>query len=206
VTFTLGDGGEMAITRARAGDLPTVVQVDILRDQLTAHLQRVRVPRLDWDPWFMLHAHLAATRSTCDRGPELLLDPPRRGVGAVLVRDHRALASGYSGSPPGEPHCCDVGHLMINGSCVRTLHAEENALLQCALECVSPRGATIYSTASPCWDCAKQLLRAGVARVLHAEEYASRRGLSGDALDLLRRNGVEVERLDVRPLLPGFAP
>lgn len=203
---------------------------------------RIRVPRLPWDAFFMLHAHLAATRSTCDRGPELLLDPGRHGVGAVLVRDHRIVAGGYNGSPPGEPHCSELtcleceadwsagipvekdergfaraelgagkcpkcggalsgGHLMVDQHCVRTLHAEENALLQCALDGVSPAGATVYTTAGPCWECAKRFLRVRVARVVFAEEYDSRHGMSGDALKVLRRNGVAVERLDVRAAL-----
>lgn len=202
---------------------------------------RLRVPRLPWDPFFMLHAHLAATRSTCDRGPELLLDAGRHGVGAVVVRENRIVAGGYNGSPPGEPHCgelscadCDAdwanfpeaadergmaradiqagkcpkcggalrgGHLMRDGHCVRTLHAEENALLQCALDGTSPSGATVYTTAGACWDCAKRFLRVKVARVVYAEPYDSRYGLSGDAMKILKRNGVAVEHLDVREAL-----
>jgi dCMP deaminase len=190
----------------------------------------------------MLHAHLAATRSTCDRGPELLLDAGRHGVGAVLVREHRIIAGGYNGSPPGEPHCfelrclgCDAdwsggfpegtdergfgkaeiqagkcpkcggelsgGHLIRGEHCVRTLHAEENALLQCALDGTTPAGATVYTTAGACWDCAKRFLRVRVARVVFAEPYDSRYGLSGDAMKILKRNGVQVERLDVREAL-----
>jgi len=205
-------------------------------------LESFRVPRLPWPAFFMLHAHLAATRSTCDRGPELLLDPGRRGVGAVLVRETRVIAGGYNGSPPGEPHCSDLvcddceadwsagipeaadahgfarakleagecpdcggrlsgGHVLVDGHCVRTLHAEENALLQCALDGVSPAGATVYTTAGPCYDCAKRLLRVRVARVVFGGAYESRYGLSREARRLLIRNGVEVERLDVRDYL-----
>lgn len=203
---------------------------------------RIRVPRLPWPEFFMLHAHLAATRSTCDRGPELLLDPGRHGVGAVLVRENRIVAGGYNGSPPGEPHCSELtcgdcgadwsagipaeadergmaraelnsgrcpscggelrgGHLIVDQHCVRALHAEENALMQCALDGVSPAGATVYTTAGACWDCAKRFLRVRVARVVYAEPYDSRYGLSRDAERLLRRNGVTVERLDVREAL-----
>lgn len=193
----------------------------------------------------MLHAHLAATRSTCDRGPELLFDHKRRGVGAVLVRENRIVAGGYNGSPPGEPHCdefvCNVcgtawdaepvpdrtliedcrrsrlwensrgpcrgkkvgGHLMIDGHCVRTLHAEENALLQCAIDGISPRGATVYTTASPCWDCSKRLVRVGVVRVCYGVEYGSRYGLSEDAFGLLERAGIAVELVDVSKVIRG---
>ena len=196
----------------------------------------IRIPRLPWDEFFMLHAHLAATRSTCDHGPELLFDPGRKGVGSVFVRENRVVAGGYNGSPPGEPHCSDPlkcfdcgeefepraaledgdpcpecgpdhpvrgGHLLIDGHCVRTLHAEENALLQCAIDGVSARGATVYTTASTCYDCAKRLVRAGVARVCFGVAYGSRYGLSGDALDLLRRAEIRVELVDVSEFVRG---
>jgi dCMP deaminase len=197
----------------------------------------IKIPRLPWDEFFMLHAHLAATRSTCDRGPDLLFDPGRRGVGSVFVRDKRIIAGGYNGSPPGEPHCdsfecyvCDSvfegiaregledgsecpccgtgealrgGHLIRDGHCVRTLHAEENALIQCALDGVSPTGATVYTSASPCYDCAKRLVRVGVVKVFHGEEYGSRYGLSNEAVDLLKRAGIEVEHLDVSEVVRG---
>lgn len=155
------------------------------------------IPRLPWDAFFMLHAHLSATRSTCDRGPELYFDPGRRGVGAVFVRRNRLVASGYNGSPPGEAHCSDVGHLMIDGHCHRTLHAEENALIQCALDGVSTLGTTVYTTASPCWDCAKRLIRAGVRRVCFGARYQSRHDLSETAFGLLTRAGVAHEWIDV---------
>lgn len=138
----------------------------------------LHIPRGNWDSWFMLHAHLAATRSTCDRGPELLFDPGRHGVGVVIVRDKRIVAGGYNGSPPGEPHCSDGDHLMVEGHCVRTIHSEANALMQCALDGISPAGATIYTTASPCFDCAKLIIRAQIVRVVIGETYDSRYGLS----------------------------
>lgn len=78
----------------------------------------IHIPRLPWDAFFMLQAHLAATRSTCDRGPELFFDRGRHGVGAVLVRDHRIIAGGYNGSAPGQPHCDEAGHLIRDGHCV----------------------------------------------------------------------------------------
>jgi dCMP deaminase len=193
---------------------------------------RFRVPRLPWDAHFMLEAAVAATRSTCDRGPELFLDPGRHGVGAVFVREKRIVAGGFNGSPPGQPHCdelfCPVceyeaetadvevlagvpatcpecgdaellgGHVIRDGHCVRTLHAEENGLLQCALDGTSPAGTTVYTTASPCWDCSKRLVRVGVARVVFGASYDSRYGLSSDAKRLLRSAGIEVDHLDLR--------
>lgn len=138
-------------------------------------------------------AALAATRSTC----------PRRQVGAVLVRDARVIATGYNGSLRGQPHCLDVGCLMVGGHCKRTVHAEVNALLQCARYGVSSDGATLYTTCFPCWDCAQGLVQAGVGRVVFRDVYA---GLPGHdepdalrvqeaALGVLRAAAVDVGRL-----------
>lgn len=153
------------------------------------------IDRLPWDQYWMLMAHLTATRSTCDRGPELLFNPRRHGVGAVLVKDKRMIAGGYNGSAPGQPHCDDVGHLMREGHCVRTIHSEMNALMQCALDGVSPAGSTLYCTASPCFDCGKAIIRAGIVKVFFGQEYSSRYGLSGDVNDLLIKSGITVHEL-----------
>ncbi len=106
-------------------------------------------------------ARAAATRSTC----------PRKSVGAVVVRDKALLATGYNGSIRGLPHCTEVGCLMENDHCVRTVHAEANAILQAARHGVRIEGADIYVTASPCWDCFKLIANAGIARVLYGEFY-----------------------------------
>jgi dCMP deaminase len=107
----------------------------------------------------------AATRSTC----------PRKSVGAVVVRDKAVLATGYNGSIRGLPHCTEVGCLIENGHCVRTVHAEANAILQAARHGVRIEGADIYVTASPCWDCFKLSVNAGVARILYGEFYRDER-------------------------------
>lgn len=167
----------------------------------------IKIPRLPWDEFFMLHAHLAATRATCDRGPNLLLDPSRHGVGAVLVRDRRIIAGGYNGSAPGQPHCCDVGHKMVEGHCVRTIHAERNALMQCALDGISPVSSTLYVTASPCWDCSLLLIRAGVLRVVMGVTYDSRYELSSEAMEVLKSSGITIDRLSLSQdsyLIPEF--
>ena len=117
--------------------------------------------RPTWDEYFLDIAFSVAERSTCDRAH----------VGAVLVRDKRILATGYNGSPAGLPHCDEVGHLMIDGHCVRTLHAEQNAIIQSALHGVSSEGATAYVTHQPCLTCAKMLINAGVERVVYAGDY-----------------------------------
>ena len=110
-------------------------------------------------------AREAATRSTC----------PRKAVGAVVVRDKAVLATGYNGSMRGLPHCTEVGCLMENDHCVRTVHAEANAILQAARHGVRIDGADIYVTASPCWNCFKLIVNAGIRRVLYGEFYRDER-------------------------------
>ncbi len=117
--------------------------------------------RPSWDEYFLKIAFTVAERSTCDRAH----------VGAVIVRDRRILATGYNGAPAGLPHCDDVGHLIVDGHCVRTLHAEQNAIIQAALHGVSTADATIYVTHQPCLTCAKMIINAGIKRVVYAGNY-----------------------------------
>lgn len=121
--------------------------------------------RPSWEVYFLRMARLVATRATC----------PRRRVGAVLVRDDRILATGYNGAVKGAPHCEDAGCLLVrNGdreSCVRSVHAEVNALLQCALNGVSSRDAVMFCTDFPCVACAKALVQAGVREVVYLADY-----------------------------------
>lgn len=155
------------------------------------------IPRLPWSSFFMLQAHLVATRSTCNRGPALLFDPKRCGVGCVLVKDKRVIASGYNGAPPGMPQCDDpkYGHMLVEGHCCRALHSEINALLQCALDGTSPEGSTIYCTAMPCWDCAKALVRSKIHRVVLGAMYDSRYDLSKKSAELLEAASIQVGML-----------
>lgn len=106
-------------------------------------------------------AREVATRATCDR----------KHVGAVIVRDRSILATGYNGSIGGLPHCDEVGHLMQDGHCVRTIHAEANAVIQAARNGVRIEGAGIYVTASPCWSCFKMIANAGLRRIVFGEFY-----------------------------------
>ncbi len=117
--------------------------------------------RPSWDAYFMGIALKVAERSTCDRAH----------VGAIIVRDRRILTTGYNGSPSGLPHCDDVGHLIVDGHCVRTLHAEQNAIIQAAYHGVSVKDGTIYVTHQPCLTCAKMIINAGIKRVVYAGEY-----------------------------------
>ena len=112
--------------------------------------------RSSWDQYFMQIARQVATRATCDR----------KHVGAVLVRDRTILSTGYNGSIRGLPHCDDAGHMMENGHCVATVHAEANAIIQAAKNGVRIDGATIYTSASPCWSCFKLIANSGCVRIV----------------------------------------
>lgn len=121
--------------------------------------------RPSWDSYFMTLARAVATRATCDR----------KHVGALLVRDRVILSTGYNGSIRGTAHCDEVGHLMEDGHCVRTVHAEQNAIVQAARHGVRIEGADAYITASPCWTCFKLLANAGVVRIVFGEFYRDER-------------------------------
>ena len=115
--------------------------------------------RKDWDNYFMDIAFEVKERSTCDR----------LHVGAVIVKDRRIKGTGYNGSPAGLVHCDEEGCLVVNNHCIRTIHAEVNAILECTPE--ERNGATIYITARPCAECSKILINSGIKRVVYAEEY-----------------------------------
>ncbi len=110
-------------------------------------------------------ARQVATRATCDR----------KHVGAVLVRDRTILSTGYNGSIRGMPHCDEVGHMMESGHCVATVHAEANAILQAAKNGVRIDGATLYTSASPCWPCFKLVANSGCVRIVYGEFYRDAR-------------------------------
>lgn len=123
--------------------------------------------RIGWDQYFMLQAALLSSRSTCKR----------LSVGTVLVRDRRIIGSGYNGAVSGDEHCIDSECYLRDGHCVRTIHAEMNALLQCAKFGTSTDGAVVYVTDFPCLQCTKSLLQAGITQInylrnYHNDEYA----------------------------------
>jgi len=136
--------------------------------------------RVSWERYFMNLAVQAATRSTC----------PRKHVGAVIVRDKTVLSTGYNGSLRGAPHCTDVGCLMENGHCVRTVHAEANALVQAAFNGIRLEGAEIYVTASPCFHCFKLIVNAGIRSVHYGELYRDEKVLA-----FARELGIEMHQL-----------
>lgn len=126
--------------------------------------------RPSWDEYFMEVADAISKRATCDRGRS----------GCVIAKDKQILATGYVGSPVGFPHCDDVGHQMkkvihedasISEHCVRTVHAEQNAICQAAKRGVSINGATIYCRMTPCRTCAMLLINSGIKRVYAERKY-----------------------------------
>lgn len=141
--------------------------------------------RPDWDTYFMKIAYTVAERSTCDRAH----------VGCVLVREKRILTTGYNGSPVGQPHCDDVGHLMVDGHCVRTIHAEMNAIIQAALHGVSTKGATCYVTHFPCINCAKALVNAGIVRLVYHIGYR----IDENAVNFLQAANIEIDQKEFHP-------
>ncbi len=117
--------------------------------------------RPDWDEYFLKLAMLASERATC----------PRMHCGCVLVKDKNVIATGYNGSIPGDEHCDEIGCLVIDNHCVRTVHAEMNALIQAAKRGHAIDGSTAYVTNMPCTTCAKALITAGVNRVVVFSDY-----------------------------------
>lgn len=137
--------------------------------------------RISRDDALMAIAEIMAKRGTCSRA----------SVGAVIAIEGRIIATGYVGSPPGQPHCIDpsVGcEQGTDGGCIRTVHAEANSIAFAAASGVATRGATIYTTHSPCRNCAKLILTAAIRRVVFSREYRDRSGL-----ELLEAAGVETE-------------
>ncbi len=121
--------------------------------------------RVSWGTYFMNIAVEVSTRSTCDR----------KHVGAVIVRDKTILSTGYNGSIKGLPHCDDVGHEMLEGHCIRTTHAEANAIAQAAKNGVKIDSGEIYVTASPCYNCFKLIANSGIKTIYYKELYRDNR-------------------------------
>lgn len=148
--------------------------------------------RPTWDQYFLNLVEHIGSRGSCDRG---------RSGSVIVSTGNTILATGYAGSPPGQPHCDEVGHMMHtviheDGSqsqhCVRTLHAEENAILQCAKDGIRLEGATIYSKMVPCYNCAMRIVRVGIKRVVAKKRYHA----DGMSMDLFGKAGVIVNVAD----------
>lgn len=184
--------------------------------------------RPSWDEFMMMHAEVASTRSTCDRGPDQRFRD-HKGTGAVICTpDYRKVSMGYNGSPPGQPHCDEMrcteygcgfvwgvtsdlmssidcpecgslgtvkgGHIIHDGHCIATIHAEENAILNASFELI---GCYLYCTTKPCYDCCKRIISVGILKVFYQHAYASRYSLEDRGIRLLSNAGIEVRRLGI---------
>ena len=147
--------------------------------------------RLSWDEYFIEIMQTVAQRATCDRGRS----------GCVIVKDKQIVSTGYVGSPPGLPHCDDVGHLMknvvndngeISKHCVRTIHAEQNAICQAARHGVSLENATLYCKMEPCRVCAMMIISVGIKKVVALKKYHA----AQESRDMFAQTGIELVVLD----------
>jgi len=147
--------------------------------------------RIGWDEYFMSMAELASKRSSC----------LRRNVGAVIVKDNQILATGYNGAPKGIPNCCDLNECLRQKMHIpsgerhelcRAVHAENNAITQCAVNGVSCKGGTIYITASPCIMCLKQIINAGILKIVALETYPDK--MSEEMLNICNIEFVKYEK------------
>ena len=146
--------------------------------------------RPDWDHYFMDIAQVVAVRGNCSR----------RQVAAVIVKDRRIISTGYNGTPRGIKNCFDGGCPRCSsdtpsghdlGSCVCS-HAEENSIVQAAYHGISVKDATLYTTFSPCLQCAKMIINSGIKEVVYHQEYT----IAAQAFELLDEAGVVVRPLE----------
>ncbi len=144
--------------------------------------------RPEWDEYFLQLVQMVGTRATCNRGKS----------GCVIVRDKRVLATGYVGAPSKLPHCDDAGHLMkkviddsgeIKQHCVRSVHAEQNALCQAARYGIALEGSTLYCTMEPCRVCAMLIISSGIAKVVCRRRYHA----AQESRDMFKEAGVLLE-------------
>lgn len=147
--------------------------------------------RPSWDEYFMKIVEMVGARGTCDRGRS----------GALITRDKRILTTGYVGSPLGIAHCDEIGHEMHtvtheNGQqtrhCIRTTHAEQNAICQAARVGTSLEGATLYCKMTPCYTCAKMVINAGIVRVVCEKDYHG----GGRSKQLFAEAGIQFKLLN----------
>jgi dCMP deaminase len=144
--------------------------------------------RPTWDEYFLEVANTIAKRATCDRGRS----------GCVIARDRQILVTGYVGSPMGLPHCDEVGHLFkkvihedgkITNHCVRTVHAEQNAICQAAKMGISLNGSTLYCRMTPCRTCAMLIINCGIKRVVCERKYHA----GYESEEMFKQAGISIE-------------
>lgn len=151
-------------------------------------VKKEKYKRPSWDDYFMEVMEAVSKRATCDRGRS----------GCVIAKDKQVISTGYVGSAAGDDHCDDVGHQMqkrlnpdssISDHCVRTVHAEQNAICQAAKKGISLDGATLYCRMTPCPVCAKMIINCGIKRVVAERKYHD----GATAEKLFKKCGVKIE-------------
>ena len=144
--------------------------------------------RPSWDEYFLEMADAVSTRATCDRGRS----------GCVITRNKQILVTGYVGSPAGFAHCDEVGHQMkdvkhedgsVTSHCMRTIHAEQNAICQAAKLGISIEGSTVYCRMTPCRTCAMLIINCGVKRVVCERKYHA----GGESEEMFTQAGIELD-------------
>lgn len=143
--------------------------------------------RISWQQYFIAQASVVSLRSTCTR----------LNVGAVIVRKNRIIASGYNGSVDDSSHCIDEGCYIVDNHCVRTVHAEMNAILQCARFGVATEGTEMYVTHFPCLHCTKHIIQSGVNKIYYEADYKN----DPLAIQLLKEANVEVEQVKLTEVI-----
>ncbi|WP_394706928.1 deoxycytidylate deaminase [Marispirochaeta sp.] len=155
---------------------------------LPGMIKQSNYKRPSWDEYFMEVCDAIAKRATCDRGRS----------GCVIARDRQLLVTGYVGSPVGFPHCDEVGHQIrklihedgsISQHCMRTVHAEQNAICQAARRGVALEGATLYCTMTPCRTCAMLIINCGITRVVCKRKYHA----GAESEEFFRRAGIQLD-------------
>lgn len=154
---------------------------------MNSEAEKEKYIRPSWDEYFMEVVNAISKRATCDRGRS----------GCVIARNHQILVTGYVGSPLGFPHCDEVGHQMkktihedgnITQHCVRTVHAEQNAICQAARQGISINGATLYCKMTPCRVCAMLIINCGIKRVYCEKRYHN--GIESE--EMFQEAGIEL--------------
>jgi dCMP deaminase len=162
--------------------------------------------RPEWDEYFMDICDVVSKRATCGRGRS----------GAVIARDKQILVTGYVGAPYGLPHCDEAGHKLkqmlhddgsITTHCVRTVHAEQNAICQAARRGIAIDGATLYCRMTPCRTCAMLIINCGIIRVVCQKRYQD----AGDSEEMLNAAGIKLEYIstdiqEYEPEMPNPTP
>lgn len=169
--------------------IPSVEEQKNMQAEINSRMG-IKHKRPTWDEYFMLMADTISRRATCDRGRS----------GCVIAKNEQILVSGYVGSPVGFPHCDEAGHIIRMVShedghqtkhCMRTVHAEQNAICQAAKLGIPIAGATLYTRMTPCRACAMLIIQCGIDRVVCEKVYHA----GQDSINMFAEAGIEIVHL-----------